>query len=54
VIKAAVVKMDAIMASYPFTDAKIKTRGDEFRRERIASKSRPRAAIGHNVGMWSA
>jgi Xaa-Pro aminopeptidase len=50
VIKAAVVKMDAIMASYPFTDARIKTAATNFvanyRRQQDTARS-----LGHNVGM---
>jgi cyclophilin family peptidyl-prolyl cis-trans isomerase/methionine aminopeptidase len=50
VIKAAVVKMDAIMSSYPFTDARIKTAATNFvenyRRQEASARS-----LGHNVGM---
>jgi Xaa-Pro aminopeptidase len=50
VIKDAVVKMDAVMASYPFTDAHIKTAAVNFvegYRKQIASAR----SLGHNVGM---
>ena len=50
VIKAALVKMDATMASYPFTDARIKTAATNFvenyRRQQPNARS-----LGHNVGM---
>ncbi|TAK14997.1 MAG: M24 family metallopeptidase [Acidobacteria bacterium] len=50
VIKAALVKMDAIMSSYPFTDARIKTAATNFvenyRRQQPNARS-----LGHNVGM---
>jgi Xaa-Pro aminopeptidase len=49
VIKNAVVKMDAILASFPFTDEKIKKAAvvfvDRYR------NSRPNASLGHTVGM---
>jgi len=48
IVKAALVKMDAIMAAYPFTDPKIqqaaKTFVDRYR-------SRPATSLGHSVGM---
>jgi Xaa-Pro aminopeptidase len=50
VIKDAVVKMDAIMASFPFTDPKIKTAATNFvenYRKQIATAR----SLGHNVGM---
>ena len=50
VIKNALVKMDAIMASYPFTDARIKTAATNFvenyRRQQPNARS-----LGHNVGL---
>jgi Xaa-Pro aminopeptidase len=50
VIKAAVVKMDAILASYPFTDAKIQNAAkafvEKYRREAGSAR-----ALGHPVGM---
>jgi Xaa-Pro aminopeptidase len=51
VMRKAVVKMDAIVASYPFTDDKIKTAAATFvNRYRTQSLS-PRASLGHGVGM---
>ena len=51
VIQAAVVKMDRIMATYPFTDEKIKAAAKAFvERYRTESQS-PRASLGHTVGM---
>jgi Xaa-Pro aminopeptidase len=49
IVAAAVVKMDAAMSSYPFTDAKIKDAAQRFvdgfrSRERVTS-------LGHSVGM---
>ena len=50
VIKAAVVKMDAIMASYTFTDPKIQTAAkafvENYRRQQNTARS-----LGHTVGM---
>lgn len=50
VIKDALVKMDSTMASYPFTDARIKTAATNFvetyRRQQPNLRS-----LGHNVGM---
>jgi Xaa-Pro aminopeptidase len=51
VMRKAVVKMDAIVASYPFTDDKIKNAATTFvNRYRTQSQS-PRAGLGHGVGM---
>jgi Xaa-Pro aminopeptidase len=51
VIKAAVAKMDGIMAAYPFTDPRIKGAAVEFV-DRFRAQSRsPRASLGHSVGM---
>jgi Xaa-Pro aminopeptidase len=51
VMRKAVAKMDAIVASYPFTDDKIKTAAVSFvNRYRTQSQS-PRASLGHGVGM---
>jgi Xaa-Pro aminopeptidase len=51
VIRRAVVKMDAIVAQYPFTDDKIKSAAVAFvNRYRTQSQS-PRASLGHSVGM---
>jgi len=51
VMQKAVVKMDAILASYPFTDNKIKAAATTFvDRYRTQSQS-PRATLGHGVGM---
>jgi Xaa-Pro aminopeptidase len=49
VIGSAVKKMDAVMASYPFTDDRIKAAAGKF----VESfRSRPQAAsLGHNVGL---
>lgn len=49
VIAAAVKKMDAVMASYPFTDAHIKEAAQKF----VESfRSRKQAnSLGHNVGL---
>ncbi len=48
IIKAAVVKMDAIMASYKFTDDKIKTAATNF----VENYRKSRAnSLGHSVGM---
>ncbi len=49
VIRDAVKKMDAVMAEYPFTDAKIQAAATAFV-ERYR-KSGPAAALGHTVGM---
>jgi len=50
VIKAAVVKMDAILASYPFTDPKIQGAAhafvENYRRESAAGRY-----LGHSVGL---
>src|SRR4029434_3489469 len=50
VIKAAVVKMDAIMASYKCTDPKIQTAAkafvENYRRQQNTARS-----LGHTVGM---
>jgi len=48
IVKDAVKKMDAVMASYPFTDAKIKDAATRFV-ERYRT-SRP-DSLGHTVGM---
>jgi Xaa-Pro aminopeptidase len=48
IIKAAVVKMDAVMASYPFTDARIKAAATGFvERYRTSTAN----GLGHAVGM---
>jgi len=48
IIKDAVVKMDAAMASYPFTDAKIKSAAQTFvERYRTSTAN----SLGHAVGM---
>lgn len=51
VIKAAVDKMDAIMASYPFTDPKIKGAAATFVNRYRSQSQSPRASLGHTVGM---
>jgi len=48
VIKAAVVKMDAAMASFPFTDMKIKAAAAAYVERYRASKA---TGLGHGVGM---
>ena len=51
VIKDAVVKMDSIMASYPFTDDKIKGAATAFVEQYRRQQDNPRAGLGHTVGM---
>jgi Xaa-Pro aminopeptidase len=51
VIKGAVVKMDAIMASYQFTDDKIKAAATAFVEQYRRQQDSPRAGLGHTVGM---
>ncbi|MGA3188621.1 MAG: Xaa-Pro peptidase family protein [Bryobacteraceae bacterium] len=48
IIKTAVAKMDAIMASYPFTDPRIKAAATAFVERYRASKAN---SLGHSVGM---
>jgi len=48
VIQAAVVKMDAAMAGFPFTDAKIKKAAEDFVERYRKSRAN---SLGHNVGM---
>ncbi len=48
VMVAAVKKMDAIMASYPFTDEKIKAAAAAFVESYRANRG---ASLGHNVGL---
>jgi Xaa-Pro aminopeptidase len=48
IIKEAVVKMDAIMASYPFTDPKIKEAATRFVERYRANRGN---SLGHTVGM---
>ena len=48
IIKEAVVKMDAIMARYPFTDAKIKQAARDFVERYRNSHAN---SLGHTVGM---
>ena len=50
VIAHAVAKMDAIMAAFPFTDARDQGRRRAVRRERTATRTSVRG-LGHNVGM---
>jgi Xaa-Pro aminopeptidase len=48
IIKDAVVKMDAIMSTYPFTDAKVKEAATKF----VENYRRSRAnSLGHTVGL---
>jgi Xaa-Pro aminopeptidase len=51
ILKDAVVKMDAIMASFRFTDAKIKEAATAFVENYRRSSDNPRAGLGHMVGM---
>src|SRR4029077_18307709 len=48
IIKEAVVKMDAVMSSYKFTDPKIKEAATRFVERYRASKAN---SLGHTVGM---
>jgi Xaa-Pro aminopeptidase len=48
IIKDAVVKMDAVMAAFPFTDAKIRTAAAAYVDRYRASKA---TGLGHHVGM---
>jgi Xaa-Pro aminopeptidase len=48
IIKNAVVKMDAIMASYPFTDSRIKAAATKFVERYRTSRA---TSLGHSVGM---
>jgi Xaa-Pro aminopeptidase len=48
VVKNAVVKMDAIMASYPFTDDRIKAAAVKFVERYRTSRAN---SLGHSVGM---
>jgi Xaa-Pro aminopeptidase len=48
IIKDAVVKMDAIMAGYKFTDPKIKQAAAQFVERYRASRAN---SLGHTVGM---
>ena len=50
ILKDAVVKMDAIMASYTFTDAKIKDAATAFV-ENYRRSSATARSLGHDVGM---
>jgi Xaa-Pro aminopeptidase len=48
IVKDAVVKMDAIMAGYPFTDARIKAAATQFAERYRNSRAN---SLGHTVGM---
>jgi Xaa-Pro aminopeptidase len=48
IIKEAVVKMDAVMANFKFTDAKIKEAATRFVERYRASKAN---SLGHTVGL---
>ncbi len=50
VIKDAVVKMDAVMASYKFTDPKIQGAAKAFV-EKYRSQANGRGGLGHSVGL---
>ena len=51
ILKDAVVKMDGIMASFTFTDPKIKAAATAFVENYRRSSANPRAGLGHTVGM---
>jgi Xaa-Pro aminopeptidase len=51
VMRKAVVKMDAILASYPFTDDKIKSAAAAFVNRYRSQSLSGRAGLGHAVGM---
>jgi Xaa-Pro aminopeptidase len=52
IMDSAVVKMDKIMASYPFTDPKIKSTAEAFvNRYRPNPNARGGGSLGHSVGM---
>jgi Xaa-Pro aminopeptidase len=51
ILKDAVVKMDGIMASFTFTDPKIKDAATAFVENYRRSSANPRASLGHTVGM---
>jgi Xaa-Pro aminopeptidase len=51
ILKDAVVKMDGIMASFTFTDPKIKDAATAFVENYRRSSANPRAGLGHTVGM---
>jgi Xaa-Pro aminopeptidase len=51
ILKDAVVKMDAIMASFTFTDPKIKGAAAAFVENYRRSSDNARAGLGHMVGM---
>ena len=51
ILKDAVVKMDAIMKTFTFTDAKIKDAAAAFVENYRRSSANPRAGLGHTVGM---
>ena len=51
ILKDAVTKMDAIMASFTFTDAKIKDAATAFVENYRRSSANARAGLGHSVGM---
>ena len=52
IMDSAVVKMDKIMASYPFTDPKIRSTAEAFvNRYRPNPNARGGGSLGHSVGM---
>jgi Xaa-Pro aminopeptidase len=51
ILEDAVVKMDAIMKTFTFTDAKIKEAATAFVENYRRSSTNPRAGLGHTVGM---
>ena len=48
IMKKAVVKMDAILANYPFSDTRIKTAAEQFVDRYRNSKAK---ALGHSIGL---
>jgi Xaa-Pro aminopeptidase len=51
ILKDALVKMDGIMGSFPFTDPKIKAAATAFVDNYRRSSANPRVGLGHTVGM---
>lgn len=51
IVADAVVKMDAFMKSFTFTDPKIKAAGERFVERYRRQKDSPRGMLGHWVGM---
>ena len=51
VMRTAVVKMDAILSAYPFSDDKIRSAATTFVNRYRSQSQSPRASLGHSVGM---